>query len=174
VGTFAQRGLTASSLGHCASPVPITRDEAISHPLSTLGKILGYFHCGRFPKSSLIVARLVTACRCAARCRLRPQGVGFALVSNVLTAWPRPAGEDRHNPKIVGSRGYVSDSGLHPSPRRTRASPFSAFGYRCYSIERLTKPYSGGLVPPSGIPSQQATIARLPLYSSIPIVSEAS
>jgi hypothetical protein len=60
VGTFAQRGLAASSLGHCGTPVPITRDAAISRPLSTLLVVLGYFHCGRFPKSSLIVARPVT------------------------------------------------------------------------------------------------------------------
>jgi hypothetical protein len=29
VGTFAQRGLAASQLGHCGAPVPITRDAAI-------------------------------------------------------------------------------------------------------------------------------------------------
>jgi len=60
VGTFAQRGLAASSLRPCGSLVPITRDAAISCPLFILDKILGYFHCSRFPKGSLVVARLVT------------------------------------------------------------------------------------------------------------------
>jgi len=58
----------------------------------------------------------------------------------------RPAGEDRHVPKILGSRGYVSDSGLHPSPRRTRLSSFPAFAFSHYTTERLTRPYSGGPV----------------------------
>ena len=58
----------------------------------------------------------------------------------------RPTGGDRHGPKINGSRGYVSDSGLHPSPRRTRLSSFPAFAFGHYTTERLTKPYSGGPV----------------------------
>ena len=51
-------------------------------------------------------------------------------------------------PNYDVSRGYVSDSGLHPSPRCTRSSPFEAFASRLCSTERLTRPYSGGLVPP--------------------------
>jgi len=31
------------------------------------------------------------ACLCAARCCLGPRGVGFALVSIALAAWPAPA-----------------------------------------------------------------------------------
>ncbi len=58
----------------------------------------------------------------------------------------RPNGEDRHIPKIIGFRGYVSDSGLHPSPRCSRlfALPVSTAGQ--YTTERLTKLYSGGPV----------------------------
>jgi len=100
---------------------------------------------------------------------------GVSALHSSLSRSPhglRPTGEDRHNPKIVGSRGYVSDSGLHPSPRRTRTSPFTAFASRRYSTKRLTKPYSGGLIPISGIPSQQATIARLPHHSNIPCAGQ--
>ena len=98
---------------------------------------------------------------------------GVSASHSSLTRSPhglRPYGEDRHNPKLVGSRGYVSDSGLHPSPRRTRASPSKAFTFGRRSTERLTRPYSGGLLPPRGIPSQRATIARLPHNTSIPIL----
>ncbi len=80
----------------------------------------------------------------------------------------RPNGEDRHIPKIIGSRGYVSDSGLHPSPRSTRSSPLQARAFQAYTTERLTKPYSGGPIRLRRIPSQQATIARLPHHSIIP------
>jgi hypothetical protein len=69
---------------------------------------------------------------------------------------------DRHSPKIQYSRGYVSDSGLHPSPRHTRLSSFPACAFSHYATERLTNPYSGGPVRLRRIPSQQATIARLP------------
>ena len=55
-------------------------------------------------------------------------------------------GEDRHTPKLAGSRGYVSDSGLHPSPRCSRLSSFPACAFSRYSTEWLTGPYSGGLV----------------------------
>ena len=60
MGTFAQRGLAASSLCPCGPPVPITRDAAFSCPLFTLDKILGCLPCHCFPKGSLFVARLVT------------------------------------------------------------------------------------------------------------------
>ena len=56
----------------------------------------------------------------------------------------RPNGEDRHAPKIIGSRGYVSDSGLHPSPRCSCLSGPLALAAGHYTTERLTKPYSGG------------------------------
>ena len=65
-------------------------------------------------------------------------------------------------PIFHSSRGYVSDSGLHPSPRPTRLSSFPAFAFSHYTTERMTSPYSGGLVRYRQTPSQQATIARLP------------
>ena len=58
----------------------------------------------------------------------------------------RPNGEDRHIPKLHGSRGYVSDSELHPSPRRTRLFVLAVSTASHYTTERLTKPYSGGPV----------------------------
>ena len=63
-------------------------------------------------------------------------------------------------PIFICSRGYVSDSGLHPSPRPTRLFSFPAFAFSHYATERLTTPYSGGPVCSLQIPSQQATIAR--------------
>ena len=69
---------------------------------------------------------------------------------------------DRHSPNIQYSRGYVSDSGLHPSPRHTRLSSFPACAFSHYATERLTNPYSGGPGRLRRIPSQQATIARSP------------
>jgi len=38
VGTFARRGLAASLLDRCGSPVPITRDAAISSPSVYIGR----------------------------------------------------------------------------------------------------------------------------------------
>jgi len=38
VGIFAQRGLDASQLGHCGSPIPITRDAAIPPPSFYIGR----------------------------------------------------------------------------------------------------------------------------------------
>ena len=58
----------------------------------------------------------------------------------------RPIGEDRHGPNILGSRGYVSDSGLHPSPRCTRLFVLAVSTAGHYTTKRLTKPYSGGPV----------------------------
>ena len=74
----------------------------------------------------------------------------------------RPYREDRLFPKIHSSRGYVSDSGLHPSPRCPRASPCSVSALGFHTTERLTRPYSGGLPRLKRVPSQQAIIARLP------------
>ena len=50
MGTFAQRALLASSLGHCGSPVPITRDAAIPRPLFTLAAVLGYWPLRLIPQ----------------------------------------------------------------------------------------------------------------------------
>jgi len=45
--------------------------------------------------------------------------------------------EDRHVPTIQLSRGYVSDSGLHPSPRCSRLSFFPARAFGHYTTGRL-------------------------------------
>jgi len=47
-------------------------------------------------------------------------------------------GEDRPAPNLLGSRGYVSDSGLHPSPRCSRLSSFPAYAFCHYTTGRLT------------------------------------
>ena len=38
MGTFAQRGLDVSSLDHCGSPIPITRDAAIPSTSFYIGR----------------------------------------------------------------------------------------------------------------------------------------
>ena len=89
---------------------------------------------------------------------------GLALCSSVSHSprGLRHIGKDRHSPKIAYSRGYVSDSGLHPSPRCSRLSSFPARAFSHYATERLTNPYSGGPARFRRTLSQQATIARLP------------
>ncbi len=58
----------------------------------------------------------------------------------------RPKQEDRHYPEILCSRGYVADSGRHPSPRYTRSHSFQdQISSVVRTSERLTRPYSGGL-----------------------------
>jgi hypothetical protein len=78
----------------------------------------------------------------------------------------RPDGEDRHNPKILGSRGYVSDSGLHPSPRRTRLTMPQAHTCGRYATERLTRPYSGGLVRLTRFPLNRQPLPGCPILPS--------
>ena len=102
------------------------------------------------------------------RCCLRPRGVSSALVFNALAAWPAPMMRGSalsQNPTFSGL--CVSDSGLHPSPRHTRLSSFQAYAFSHYATERMTNPYSGGPVRYMRIPSQQATIARLPINSTL-------
>ena len=48
---------------------------------------------------------------------------------------------DRPAPKFHCSRDYVPDSGLHPSPRRTRYLYFLPFGFSHFTNGRLTRPY---------------------------------
>lgn len=89
----------------------------------------------------------------------------------------RPTGEDRHAPKIYGSRGCVSDSGLHPSPRCTRLFVLAVSTAEHYTTERLTKPYSGGSVrirAPSLSTGNHCQVAPVFHCSIIPIVSEAN
>jgi hypothetical protein len=54
-------------------------------------------------------------------------------------------GKDRHAPNLLGSRGYVSDSGLHPSPRCSRLSSFPAYAFSHYATGRLTNLTQEGL-----------------------------
>ena len=86
-------------------------------------------------------------CRCTARCCLRPRGAAASHLS--LSRSPHgllPRGGDRPGPKLNGSRGYVSDSELHPSPRRTRYSSFLPFGFLShFTTGPLTRPYPGRL-----------------------------
>ena len=97
----------------------------------------------RAPCSSLA---WLLACLCTTRCCLRPRGVGFALVSIALTAWPALGMRGSALPKLGISRGYVSDSGLHPSPRRTRYSPLGPPGpSQVFATGRLTNLTRGGL-----------------------------
>jgi hypothetical protein len=53
VGTFAQRGLAASQLGHCSTPVPITRDAAIPRPLFSIGRGTRVLPLRSFPQELL-------------------------------------------------------------------------------------------------------------------------
>ncbi|MBL7189638.1 MAG: hypothetical protein ISS70_25190 [Phycisphaerae bacterium] len=82
--------------------------------------------------------------RCAARCCLRPRGVGFVLVCSVLAAWPAPNGRgSAHSQNTVFSGLRV----------RFRASPFTSLHLLLLlsvnylqvvsTTERLTTPYSG-------------------------------
>jgi hypothetical protein len=145
VGTFALRGLAASSLRPCGSPVPITRDAAFSCPLFTLNRILGGLR--GYPPQELWVSSLawLLACRCVARCCLRPRGVDSVLVSIALTAWPAPS-------KRGSARSQHSYfSGLCV---RFRATPFTsphslvflpACAFCHYTTERLTNLTQEGL-----------------------------
>ena len=54
-------------------------------------------------------------------------------------------GGDRPFPKTSFSRGYVSDSGLHPSPRCSRLSSFPAPAFSHYATGRLTNLTQEGL-----------------------------
>ena len=56
-----------------------------------------------------------------------------------------PVREDRHAPDIRISRGYVSDSGLHPSPRHTRLIFLPACAFSRFTTERLTNLTQKGL-----------------------------
>jgi len=66
---------------------------------------------------------------------------GVSASRSSLTRPPhglRLNGEDRPAPNLLGSRGYVSDSGLHPSPRCSRLSSFPACAFSHYTTGRLT------------------------------------
>ena len=85
---------------------------------------------------------------------------GLALRSSVSHSprGLRHSGKDRHAPKIGDSRGYVSDSGLHPSPRCARLSSFPARAFSHYTTGRLTNLTQEGLGDCSPFP-----LSRQPL-----------
>ena len=69
-------------------------------------------------------------------------------------------------PKIQISRSYVSDSGLHPSPRCTRYFSFRPCGFSHFTTGRLTIPYPERPQRLRRLPLRPATIARLPILIS--------
>ena len=86
----------------------------------------------RAPCSSLA---WLLACRCMARCCLGPRGGRVPSSLMDIPLLPAPNLKGSAYPEMRVSRGYVSDSGLHPSPRRTRYFSFlslriQSFHYR--------------------------------------------
>ena len=115
MGTFAQRGLAASSLRHCGSPVPITRDAAISCPLFILDKILGYLRMisqelvRRSPGYLFAVVQLDAV--------FDPGGLAPCLSLSHSPRGLRHIGKDRHAPKMKLFSGLCV---------RFRATPFTS------------------------------------------------
>ena len=144
VGTFAPRGLAASSLGHCSTPVPITRDGAIPASSFHIGRGYSGTHEELLPKSREPSLAWLLACLRAARCCLGPRGAGFALVPTALAAWPAPAWKGSAPTNMKGSRGYGSDSGHTPFTSLLSRVLLSASADCRNATERLTRPYSGG------------------------------
>ena len=151
MGTFAQRGLAASSLGHCGTPVPITRDVAIPTPSFYIGRGTRGTTRTDSPRARY-VARLVTClsssssmlsgtpgCRWRAR-RSRAYRVACARMEGIGTT---------HNERFSGLRV------------RFRALPFTSLLSRVLlsacadsrnATERLTRPYSEGPARYRGVP----------------------
>ena len=116
MGTFAQRGLAASSLCPCGLPVPITRDAAISCPLFILDKILGYL---RMTSRELLVRRSPGYLFAVVQLDAVFDPGGLALCSS-LSHSPlglRHIGKDRHTPKMKLFSGLCV---------RFRATPFTS------------------------------------------------
>jgi hypothetical protein len=102
---------------------PHHRDAAIPEPPFTLALVLGYFHCGQFPKSSLIVARLVTCLPLCSSMLSETPGGRNALVFDAHSMWPAPprrGSAHTQNNFILGAKGQIQ--GTHPSPRYTHLS----------------------------------------------------
>ncbi len=171
MGTFAQRELVASSLGRCGAPVPITRDAAVPSPSFDIGRGTRVVVRSIAQEPGTSLAWLL-ACLCAARCCLGPRGVGFALVSIALTAWPAPAWKGSARSQIQRFSGLCV---------RFRATPFTsllslfllrAFAFSRYTTERLTRPYSGRPTRSRGLlldrqPLPGCPIPPLPIGSRI-------
>jgi hypothetical protein len=89
--------------------------------------------------------------RCTARCRLRPRGVGFALVYNVLAAWPAPGERGSalsQKNGILGAACQIQGYTLHLAV--LAVTPFRSLSLVVSTTERLTGPYSGGLAAVCG------------------------
>lgn len=107
---FAQRGLVASSLGHCGTPSLITCNATMDRSLYYIERPTRVLTSRSLPQEPCtLLARLIIH-RCSARCSLRPRGVGFVLVIIALAVWPAPRQKGSAPPKIYFSRSYVSDS----------------------------------------------------------------
>ena len=162
MGTFAQRGLAASSLCPCGSPVPITRDAAFSCPLFILDKILGSL---RMIPQELLVRRSPGYLPAVVQLDAVLDPGGLALCSSVSHSprGLRPFEKDRHAPKIRLFSGLcVRFRATFPSPRCSRLSFFLACAFSHYATGRLTNLTQEGLGTVRPLPSQQATIARSP------------
>ena len=165
VGTFTQRGLAASSLGHCGSPVPITRDVAIPPPSFHIGRGTRGITREDSPRAWSSLAWLLAGLR-VARCCLGPRGVGNALVDR---ARPRMACARMEG---IGTHQHERFSGLHV---RFRATPFTSLLSRVLlsasadsrnATERLTRPYSGGPARYRGLPRDRQPLPGCPMPPS--------
>ncbi len=112
-------------------------------------------HFSKSPCSSLA---WLLAYRCTSRCCLRPRGGDFALVFIALITWPAPlsiGSAHSQNIELLGAMCQIQGYTLHldvlvfPSFRKMIHFPFSR-----YTTERLTRPYSGGLIRLRRFPSR--------------------
>ena len=102
---------------------------------------------------------------------------GVAVSHSSISRSPhglRPVRGDRPFPKLMYSRGFVSDSGLHPSPRHARYFSFHPFGLSRFATGRLTRPYPERLSCPAAWSSStrnHCQVARTPTRTpkSLPI-----
>jgi len=86
----------------------------------------------------------------------------------------RPVRGDRPIPKLKYSRGYVSDSGLHPSPRCTRYFSLLPCGFGLFTTGRLTSPYPerlANLTARSSSARNHCQVARTPTRTRISLKS---
>ena len=170
MGTFAQRGLAASSLDHCGTPVPITCDAAIPPPSVYIGRGTRVLPLRLIPQEPLT--------------RRSP---GYLLVVVRLDTVLDPGDVDDRSSSTRPSRGLRQTREDQPIPKiqrfselcfRFRATPFisphsllfpSLFRFSHFTTGRLTRPYPGRLARSMRVPPQHATIARLPLWHDVAV-----
>ena len=161
MGTFAQRQLAASSLRHCGSPAPITRDAAISCPLFTLDKILG---CLWMFLPRALVRRSPGYLPAVVQLDAVLDPGGLALCSSVSHSprGLRHIGKDRHALKLNLFSGLCV---------RFRATPFTSLlsfiflsGLRLQSLNywAADSPYPGGLGCSSPFPLSKQPLPGCP------------